>query len=443
MLHDMTITPLRFLVLLAAVLPVNATFAQAPEGYYDSADTSSPQSLKDSLHEIIDDHQRFPYTSSETDTWDVLELADEDLADPGRIVTVYKNMSFEKWSGGVSEYNREHTWPRSYGFPDNGPELNYPFTDMHALFLADPDYNSFRSNKPFQNCSSNCVEHVTQANNGRGGDGGPYPGDSNWTSGDFTFGQWEAWKHRKGDMARAMMYMDVRYEGGAHGVTAAAEPDLRLTDDRNQIEQFRTDQNEPIAYMGILSALLDWHAEDPVDATEIQHHETVASFQGNRNPFIDNPDWADCIYKALCFVINAGLNDAWVSADAPFQGMFITVFPELKIIFLAWFTFDSEVPGEGVDTIFGAADQRWITAAGTYQGSRAELSAELTTGGVFNASEPPANQEGDYGSIILDFSGCNGATVDYDFPVPGLSGTMKIARVLEDNVVVCQALAGN
>jgi hypothetical protein len=54
-------------------------FAQVPEGYYDSADTSSPQALRDSVHEIIDDHQRFPYTSSDTDTWDVLELADEDL----------------------------------------------------------------------------------------------------------------------------------------------------------------------------------------------------------------------------------------------------------------------------------------------------------------------------------------------------------------------------
>ena len=46
-------------------------------GYYDTDDTSSQESLRQSLHEIIDDHQRFPYTSGATDTWDVLELADE------------------------------------------------------------------------------------------------------------------------------------------------------------------------------------------------------------------------------------------------------------------------------------------------------------------------------------------------------------------------------
>ena len=46
-------------------------------------------------------------------------------------------------------------------------------------------------------------------------------------------------------------------------------------------------------------------------------------------------------------VLNSGLNDAWVSVDAPFQGMFITVFPDLGLVFLAWFTFDSETPASG------------------------------------------------------------------------------------------------
>ena len=288
-----------------------------------------------------------------------------------------------------------------------------------------------------------CTEHPTQAANGRGGEGGPQPGDSNWTAGLFTQGQWQVWKHRQGDMARAMMYMDLRYEGGSHSVTAASEPDLRLTDNRVLIDLSRTNNNEPIAYMGILSSLLEWHKQDPVDATEIQHHETVASFQGNRNPFIDNPEWADCIYLAICFEINAGLNDAWVSPDAPFQGMFITVFPDLGIFFLAWFTFDSEIPDGGVDATFGAKDQRWITAAGSYEGSRAELTAELTSGGIFNALDPLASQQGNYGTIVLNFSDCNAATVEYNFPGPGQSGIMQISRVLEENASICEALAGN
>jgi endonuclease I len=419
--------------------PGVTTLADVPDGYYDAVDSSTSKALRDSLHEIIDDHTRFPYTSSATDTWDVLELADQDMQDPNRIVTIYRNSSVPKWSGGASTYNREHTWPRSYGFPDNDASMNYPFTDMHHLFLSDGDYNFFRSNKPFQDCDSSCVEYATQTANGRGGEGNAYPGDSNWTTGEFTAGRWEVWSHRKGDIARAMMYMDIRYEGGTHGSTAAAEPDLSLTDDRGLIDQFRTNSNESQAYMGILSTLLEWHEKDPVDPVEIQHHETVASFQGNRNPFIDHPQWAACIYQEQCFTINAGLNDAWVSADAPFQGMFITVFPGFKLVFLAWFTFDSVITGN--EAAFGAGDQRWVTALGSYAGARADLKAELTSGGMFNASVPLPVQDTDYGSIVLEFSDCKEATVQYSFPQPGLSGRMTITRTLEDNVATCEALA--
>ena len=50
--------------------------------------------MRDSLHEVIDDHTRFPYTSATTDTWDVLEIADEDQDKPGNIITIYSNSSF-------------------------------------------------------------------------------------------------------------------------------------------------------------------------------------------------------------------------------------------------------------------------------------------------------------------------------------------------------------
>jgi hypothetical protein len=65
------------------------------------------------------------------------------------------------------------------------------------------------------------------------------------------------------------------------------------------------------------------------------------------------------------FRINAGLNDAWVSADAPFQGLFFTVFENLNLLFLSWFTFDSTIPVNGTPAVFGAGDQRWVTGAGS------------------------------------------------------------------------------
>jgi len=140
------------------------------------------------------------------------------------------------------------------------------------------------------------------------------------------------------------------------------------------------------------------------------------------------------------FEINAGLNDAWVTADAPFQGMFITVFPVAKLIFLAWFTFDSEQPPDDVTAVFGAPDQRWVTAVGSYAGSSANLKAELTSGGKFNASDPHPTQDTDYGTIDINFSGCNSADVDFDFPSAGEAGSFTMNRVLSDNVPVCEGI---
>lgn len=278
---------------------VSSALAQPTPGYYDTANTSTPATLRSSLHEIIDDHTWFPYTATATDTWDILEIADENMDNPNEIVTIYRNANYAKEGGGNSFYNREHTWPKSYGFP-NLVTNNYPYTDTHHLFLADSGYNSSRSNKPFRFCNSSCSEKTTSANNGRGGAGGGYPGDSNWTTGSFTQGTWEVWAERRGDIARAQFYMDVRYEGGNHGITGAPEPDLILTDDEALIDLSNTGNNESVAYMGMLSVLLQWHFEDPVDIYEIQHNEAVAQFQGNRNPFVDHPEWVACIFQGDC-----------------------------------------------------------------------------------------------------------------------------------------------
>ncbi|GAA0854696.1 endonuclease [Aliiglaciecola litoralis] len=283
------------LFVLASALMLNQTLAAVPAGYYDTANTSTPQTLRNTLHQIIDDHQRFPYTSSATDTWDILEAADQDPDNPNNVIDIYKNASYAKVGGGNTNYNREHSWPKSYGFPSDGSD-NSAYTDAHHLFIANSGYNSSRSNKPYANCGGGCSEKPTDFNNNRGGQ----PNDSNWTEGSFSAGSWETWMGRRGDVARALMYMAVRYEGGTHGVTGFAEPDLILTDDRAQIDASNQGANISVAYMGLKSVLLQWHKEDPVDAFETHRNDVVYSHQGNRNPFIDHPEYAECIFESIC-----------------------------------------------------------------------------------------------------------------------------------------------
>ncbi|MCP3914212.1 MAG: hypothetical protein GY711_01515 [bacterium] len=287
------------LAALSSTLLGSSAAAQGPPGYYDPVDTSSPQVLRTTLHEVIDDHARFPYTAGSTDTWDILEAAMAHPTLPGRILEVYKNEDYPAQGTGNSFYNREHSWPSSYGFPDDGSD-NYPFSDCHLLFLSDSGYNSARSNKPFRFCNPGCSELPTEMNDGAGGGIGMYPGNSNWSSGAFSSGTWEVWMGRRGDIARAILYADVRYEGGTHGTTNFAEPDLVATNSQALIAGSNTGMNESVAYMGILSVLLAWHEQDPVDDKERDKNDTVFQHQGNRNPFVDHPEWVDCLYNNGC-----------------------------------------------------------------------------------------------------------------------------------------------
>lgn len=273
-----------------AVLPA-ATRAVPPPGYYNSVDPSTPALLRSTLHAIIDDHTRFPYSSAGTDTWVILELADQDPANSANILDIYRNRTLVKFGGGNGPYNREHTWPNSYGFPTDGG-TNYPYTDCHHLFLSDVGYNSDRGNQPYGNCAPGSSERVTDINGGQGGGSGVFPGNSNWFNGTV----WQTWNARKGDCARAMFYMDVRYEGGTHGITGASEPDLILTDNAGLIAT--TGGNASVAYMGLLAVLIQWNAQDPPDNRERAHTDAVFGFQGNRNPFVDHPEWVNGIFVA-------------------------------------------------------------------------------------------------------------------------------------------------
>ena len=363
------------MLLVSPCLVLGAAAPGAPSpSYYDAIDSTTPAALRATLHEVIDDHQRFPYTSSATDTWDILESADEDPDASSFVRDVYKDASFAKNGGGGGGYNREHAWPKSYGFPNDGAS-NSPYTDCHHLFISDESYNSSRSNKLYGRCDAGCVERATLGSVGAGG--AAYPGLSNWTRA----GVWETWTGSRGDVARALLYLDVRYEGGVHGGTGLAEPDLILTDDLSLVVTHAS--NAASAYMGDLAVLLLWHLEDPVDDAERSRNDVIESYQGNRNPFVDHPEWVACLFAGRC-------NDV----TAPAAPLALESTPEPEGVDLVW------QPSPDVDV---AGYRVW--RADVPGGSYALLDPSLVTGDAYRDTEVLAGVTYHYFVTAIDFAG--------------------------------------
>ena len=387
---------------LASLSLLTAAFGQAPAGYYSAVVTTTPAQLRATLHDVIDDHARVPFSSSSpgANVWSVLEVADQDPADPTRVLDVYRNRSYAKAGGLNFSYFPESAWPAVYGFPNENAD-NYPYSDCHGLFLCNVAYRLFRAFKVFDTGSASWTELTTTLTGGLGGGSGVYPGNSNWTTLSGSPGGFEVWGERRGDLARAMFYMDVRYEGGTHQ-SGSAEPDLILTDDEALISASSTGNNESVGYMGKLSVLLQWHAADPVDAKEMAHNNAVYAAQGNRNPFVDQPAWVDCIYGGQCSSVTAAREpECWIN--------------ELH--------YDNVGPDQDERVeIAGRAEQNvngWMLLA--YDSATGAVYDRVSLRGTF-----PAQQNG-FGTL--------------SFPFPGLAdGAGAIALVTTEGVV-CQFLS--
>jgi hypothetical protein len=143
------------------------------------------------------------------------------------------------------------------------------------------------------------------------------------------------------------------------------------------------------------------------------------------------------------FGINAGLNDAWYYPQTDGQGFFITVFPDVGLVSLAWFTYDTELPAADATANLGDPGHRWLTAVGPITGNQAIMEIEMTSGGLLDTStlidrtDPPGSD----GTIILTFTSCNSGTVEYDIPSVNRQGVIPIERVAGDNIVICEALS--
>jgi endonuclease I len=169
------------------------------------------------------------------------------------------------WDSGAT-WNREHTWPdsRGVGQPDTGPD----FSDLHHLRAANPSANTARSNNYFD--AGGTLAPVTSAPQAR-----------------RTTTTWEPPDTDKGWIARALCYMATRYDGTETNTT-----DLVLV----ETPPDSTTGNPP--QMGRKSTLLLWNRVHSPSEWERRRNQIIYdTFQHNRNPFIDHPEFADAIYE--------------------------------------------------------------------------------------------------------------------------------------------------
>ncbi len=139
------------------------------------------------------------------------------------------------------------------------------------------------------------------------------------------------------------------------------------------------------------------------------------------------------------FLINSGISDAWYAPATAGQGFFIIVWPQSGLMFLSWFTYDSERPPADVSAMIGDPGHRWLTAQGPFAGDTADLDVYLSQGGTFDSAEPPVAAPTLVGSISITWTGCNAADLTYDLPALGLSGIIPIERIVLDRVPRCEA----
>jgi endonuclease I len=259
---------MRFLVsFLIASISFSLCFGQVPDGYYDSAAGLEGNELKTALYTIIKGHTEYPYTDSGTDTWDILKETDKDPDNPDNVILLYTGWSVnaaQEWNSG-SGWSREHVWSKSHG--DFGTS-NGPGTDAHHLRPCDPSVNSAKSNRWFDSCTVEYYDNDVFT--------GSYTSYDDWL--------WQPRDEVKGDVARMIFYMAARYEG------ENGEPDLYL------IDYLPADNNTKEPVYAKLSTLMAWHLADPPDDWEMNRNDIIYSYQNNRNPFIDNPDYAGLIW---------------------------------------------------------------------------------------------------------------------------------------------------
>lgn len=257
----------RLYIFLLLLFDVAATLkAQAPSGYYDSANGLTGNDLRAALHNIIKNDEHVSYTPG---IWNAYQTTDLQTG-TNYIWDIYSDFNFTystnqcgSYQGEGDCYNREHLWAQSWTNSDATEQ-----TDLHHIYPTDGYVNQQRGNYAFGEVNN---ATWTSHNGSKLG--------SCKTSLGYSGTVFEPIDEYKGDIARALMYVSVRYYG---------------QDDNWKSDQSMTDKSNIKQWA--IEMLLKWHHNDPVSEKEIARNNAVYGIQHNRNPFVDSPNYADMIW---------------------------------------------------------------------------------------------------------------------------------------------------
>ncbi|MBB1431369.1 endonuclease [Pseudoalteromonas sp. SG43-4] len=254
-----------------------------PTGYYVTAQGLSGYALKTELYNIIKDHNAQGYSA----IWNFYDSSARDkyFENDNSILDMYSEKpngsdSYNytavsdqcgNYSGEGGCYNREHSFPKSW-FGGTIEPMN---SDVHHIYATDGYVNSKRSNFPFGEVAS---ASFTSSNGSKLG--------SAASSLNYSGTVFEPIDEFKGDFARAYFYMATRYENViGTWQTKTTSSNAVLNGSSNQVFE-----------NWVVAMLLNWHNSDPVSQMELDRNQAAFEFQGNRNPYIDHPEFVEMIW---------------------------------------------------------------------------------------------------------------------------------------------------
>jgi endonuclease I len=305
----------KYHLLIAAVLTSAIGVAQIPAGYYNNA-TGTGYTLKTQLYNIIKGHTTKSYDALYT----CYQTSDRDYfyENDGTILDIYSEKpagtdayTYSATSAGdrcgnyANEgdcYNREHIMPQSV-FNEASPMVS----DAHHILPTDGKVNGMRNNYAFGKVGTPSWTSTNGSKRGNNLNSGYSAGYSGVV--------FEPIDEFKGDVARCLFYFATRYENQI----------------ANWDHEMLNGTSNKVFSTWFLNVLLTWHAQDPVSAKEIARNNAVYMFQGNRNPYIDHPEYVSMIWGAVMDVEDvAALNSISVYPN-PAVGQTINIYSEAEI----------------------------------------------------------------------------------------------------------------